>query len=204
MVKKDCYFALIIGELDALIIMFLARNFSGQLAQIPYLQGIISYIWLILPALAFLGIIIADFLARWLKVLWQLAKFLLVGTSNVFVDLGVLGALQFATGIASGYWYSVFKAISSLFSIFNSYLWNKFWSFEQKDNSEATKEAVKFFAVAGSGILVNNLIASYLVNVLGPQGGLSKQGWGIVAGVIAAIIVFIWDFVGYKFFVFKK
>ena len=204
MVKKDCYFALIIGELDALIIMFLARNFSEQLAQIPYAQGVISYIWLILPALAFLGIIVADFLSRWLKVLWQLAKFLLVGTSNVFVDLGVLGLLQFVTGIASGYWYSVFKAASSLVSIFNSYLWNKFWSFEQKDNSEATKEAVKFFAVALCGILVNNFIASYLVNVLGPQGGLSKQGWGIIAGVVAAIIVFVWDFVGYKFFVFKK
>lgn len=204
MVKKDCYFALIICELDALIIMFLALNFSEQLAHIPYAQGVISYIWLILPALAFLGIIVADFLSRWLKVLWQLAKFLLVGTSNVFVDLGVLGLLQFVTGIASGYWYSVFKAASSLVSIFNSYLWNKFWSFEQKDNSEATKEAVKFFAVALSGILVNNFIASYLVNVLGPQGGLSKQGWGIIAGVVAAIIVFVWDFVGYKFFVFKK
>lgn len=202
--KRDIFCALAIALADAFVILFLARNFSDQLTAYPFLSLAIRYIWLILPILAIIGIYVAEFLSRYFKVIWQLAKFLLVGTSNVFVDLGVLGLLQFITGIAIGYWYSLFKAISALFAILNSYFWNKFWSFEQKDNSQAGKEALKFFAVAGSGIIVNNAIASYMVNVMRPQMGISLQGWGIIAGVVAAIIVFVWDFLGYKFFVFKK
>ncbi len=202
--KKDIAIGAIIAELDALILIFLARNFEEQTAAFPATRDLIFLSWLILPALAILGICVAKKIGEKMPVIWQIAKFLLVGTSNVFVDLGILGFLQMASGRAEGAYYAAFKAVSAVCAIINSYLWNKFWSFEKKDTGIIGKEAVLFFIVATIGISLNALIASYIVNKISPTFGLNSQAWGLYAGFIAALIVFVWDFLGYKLVVFKK
>jgi len=43
-----------------------------------------------------------------------------------------------------------------------------------------------------------------VVNGVDPQLGLSASAWGTVGGIAAAFGVMTWNFIGYKFFVFKK
>ena len=157
-----------------------------------------------MPILSVLGIFIASFLAKKIPVLLQFAKFVLVGALNTFIDLGVLNLLMFIFSISAGWLYSLIKAVSFTCSVIHSYFWNKFWTYEQKETGVKGKEFGKFFLVAGTGFFLNVSIASFVVNILGPQFGLSAEIWANVGAIIATICVFMWNFLGYKFIVFKK
>ena len=76
----------------------------------------------------------------------QFIKFLLVGVLNTGIDFGVLNLLMFSTGITSGFYYPIFKAISFICGVINSYIWNKRWTF-QKGNKLGKKEFSKFFTI---------------------------------------------------------
>jgi putative flippase GtrA len=47
-------------------------------------------------------------------------------------------------------------------------------------------------------------IASFIVNVIGPQFGISSLIWANIGKIGGIIGAFIWNFLGYKFIVFKK
>jgi putative flippase GtrA len=67
-----------------------------------------------------------------------------------------------------------------------------------------SKEFYQFFAVTLTGLIINVSIAHLIVNVMGPQFSLPAALWGNLGGIGAVIVTFAWNFVGYKFFVFKK
>ena len=72
------------------------------------------------------------FASKWSTAL-QFGKFIAVGQSNAAIDIGVLNLLILFTDIDSGIHFSVFKGISFVFAVVNSFLWNKFWSFGSKE-----------------------------------------------------------------------
>jgi len=43
-----------------------------------------------------------------------------------------------------------------------------------------------------------------VVNVIGAPTGIADKTWANIGGLTASIIVLSWNFIGYKFFVFKK
>ena len=61
-----------------------------------------------------------------------------------------------------------------------------------------------FFLIAGISFLLNVSVASLLVNVLGPQFGLSQEIWANIGAIIAAFAALFCNFIGYKFIVFKR
>jgi putative flippase GtrA len=65
------------------------------------------------------------------------------------------------------------------------------------------KETLQFFAVTGIGLIINVAVASFVNDKIGVQYGLSKMLWGNIAAIIAAFVSFAWNFIGYKFIVFK-
>jgi len=65
------------------------------------------------------------------------------------------------------------------------------------------KEFGQFFMVTLIGLGLNIGVASFVVNVIGPQFGMSETLWANVGGIAAAFGVTAWNFIGYKFFVFK-
>mgnify|MGYP001572410966 FL=1 len=134
-----------------------------------------------------------------MQVLHQITKFVIVGVSNTLVDLAVLNLLIFLTGIASGAGFSFFKAVSFLFAVTNSYFWNRRWTF-RSDKQVFTQ----FFVVSTIGLLLNVGTASFFVNILGPQFGLSETIWANVGAVGGTLVVMTWNFLGYKFVVFRK
>jgi len=134
-----------------------------------------------------------------MQVLRQIMKFVIVGVSNTLVDLMVLNFLIFLTGVASGLPFGVFKGISFLVAATNSYFWNKRWTFRSNK-----KVFVQFLTVSTVGLFLNVSTASFLVNIVQPQFGLSEKVWANVGAINGTLVVMTWNFIGYKFVVFKR
>ena len=205
MKKSNIFSPFIIGEAVALIFLGVLRYSPEYLPTLPSLVIKLSPLFIIVfPVLSFFGVFVTQFLGRKIPALFQLAKFVLVGALNTFIDFGILILLLTIFGVSAGLFYSISKAFSFTCSVVNSYFWNKFWTFGKKETKGVSKEFGKFFLIAGTGFLVNVGIASFVVNIIGPQFGLSIKIWAMLGAFLAIICVFMWNFLGYKFIVFKK
>jgi putative flippase GtrA len=197
MQKSDIIIALVIGELIALFSLGILKNIGIQLEWL-------YWVWpIIVPIGALFGLVIAYFLGKKFIILWQAAKFILVGALNTFVDLGILNILILISGISSGLFFSVFKGISFIVAVINSYFWNKYWTFKKKESVAPGKEFGQFLAVSVIGFGINVGIASLVVNLIGPQFGLSEKIWANIGAIAATLSGMTWNFLGYKFIVFK-
>lgn len=205
MKKENIIYPVIIAEAIALILLAILKYAPKYLPELPpFVIKLVWYFPIALPLLGLLGIFIASFLGRRIPALFQLAKFVLVGALNTFVDFGILILLLTIFGVTAGLLYSVSKAFSFSCSVVNSYFWNKFWTFGKKETKGAGREFGKFYLIAGIGFLLNVAVASFVVTIIGPQFGLSGEIWAMVGAFIAVLCVFIWNFTGYKFIVFKR
>ena len=133
----------------------------------------------------------------------QFIKFLTVGLFNTGIDFGILNLLMFSTGISSGFAYSIFKAISFTCAVINSYIWNKRWTFQKGTNVEK-KEFSKFFTISLIAFSINIGVASILVNLVGPIGGISSYAWANISALVAAGFTTLINFFGYKYLVFRE
>lgn len=196
MKRSDFIIALVIGELIALFSFGILKNLELETKLLYWILPIF------LPIFCSFCLWFASMLAKKIAVIWQLAKFVLVGVLNTVIDIGVLNLLILIFSIASGPFYSVFKGISFVLSVVNSYFWNKHWTFDKK-TGKTEKEFIQFFIVSFIGFLINVSSASIIVNLVGPQFGLSASIWANVGAVGAAFCGMTWNFLGYKFIVFK-
>ena len=155
-----------------------------------------------LGALTFIGLLLTHFLSKWVTVLWQVGKFIVAGGLNTFVDFGILNLLILFTGVAAGGQFSVFKGVAFTAAVINSYYWNKYWTFEFKEKKKG--EFLEFIVVSVIGLGINVGVASIVVNVVGPLGGISPVVWANIGAFAATLTALAWNFVGYKFIVFKK
>ena len=201
--KIDILIVLLIGEAAGWLLFLVINNLelnaflikSIPLWILPVFFPIFCLIWFLLMSL----------LSKKNKSFLQIGKFALVGGINFLLDLGVLNLFIFLTSIASGPFYSVFKGASFVVAVINSYLLNKFWTFsDQRQNKKVTKEFLSFIVVSLIGLFINNIVASFLVNYIGPQAGLSENLWASIGAIVAAFVGMFWNFVGYKFVVFRK
>jgi len=201
--RADIAFAFFIGLVVGLLSLPIISNFSDQF---EFLR--LGWIKFLIPfALAFgsmLGVWIASIIAQRIFFIWQVAKFGLVGTLNTFIDLGVLNILIFITGIERGVGYTFFAGASFLVAVFNSYFWNKFWTFRATQLTSTGKEFIQFVVISLIGVVVNVIIASLIVNVVGAPSGVDPKVWANVGKVAAIPMALIWNFIGYKFIVFKR
>lgn len=134
----------------------------------------------------------------------QFVKFAIVGVINTAVDFGVLNLLIFFTKISSGIYYSTFKGISFTAAVLNSYVWNRFWTFKDAQEKNPAAQFGKFIIVSLIGFGINVGTASLIVNVIGPQFGVSEHAWANIGAICATAISWVWNFTGYKFWAFRK
>ncbi len=162
-------------------------------------------------ALAPFLIWLSELLSRFFKGIYQFAQFAAVGTLNSFIDIGVFNfetAIYGVTPVSTAA-FVVFKAISFLCGTTNSFFWNKYWTFSSNRAThpegaiKETKEAASFYVIAGIGWAVNVGVAT-AIKLLEPSGVSSKLWVNIVAPLCGIAASFIWDFLGYKYVVFKK
>ena len=206
-IKSDIIGSFVIGFFSA--VFFIALSYATISVLRPD-ENPPAYYWfalIIFPTLSAIGIVIINDLKNRLRgkfaLGYQFYKFVLVGGLNTLLDLSILNGLIVLTGIAIGWEFSVFKGVSFAVAVINSYFWNKFWTFGKKKGG-GLGEFSQFIAVSLVGLGINVGAASLLVNVIGPQGGMSPQLWANVGAVAAIVFTTAWNFIGYKFFVFKK
>jgi putative flippase GtrA len=197
--RNDLFKSILIGILVSLFLFIFKLD---NLLKLSFLQ--IFYIILIFNTFIVIGFFIVSKLSRKIKSLYQLFKFSLVGSLNTVVDLFVLNFLMNLFGIYKGLPYSIFKSISFVAAATNSYFWNKNWTFDKKEVFFEKKEYYKFLTVAFVGLLINVLIASIIVNIVGPFQGISDRIWANLADLVAMLFSSIWNFLGFKIIVFNK
>ncbi|OGZ57665.1 MAG: hypothetical protein A2728_00485 [Candidatus Spechtbacteria bacterium RIFCSPHIGHO2_01_FULL_38_11] len=204
--KNDFLSAVIIGEAVAWLLFIMAQVNARYLPLPAGVVNSLSSPWLLavsFPILSVAGLYVFYFLGKKVRALYQVAKFALIGALNTFVDLGILNLLILLTGITSGFGFLAFKGVSFVIAVVNSYFWNKFWTFKS-GRSTTQKEFFQFFVVSAIGVFLNVGVAYFIVDIIGPQRGLTPEIWANVGALIATFIVLVWNFIGYKLWVFKK
>jgi putative flippase GtrA len=145
----------------------------------------------------------------------QFGKFIIVGVINTGIDFLVLNVEMKITGITSGGAIFVLNAISFSVATVNSYFLNKFWTFQDKDGAHETAKFSQFMAVSVVGVVINSSIVYLVTSFLSPFLGIGailaflsgkniNQFWANFAKLAATGISLIWNFIGYKLWVFKK
>ena len=203
MKKKDFIISYILGWIIATFIYVIRFSLINELPGQIVLLINKFFIFAVIPVLCTLGIYFAHKIGKnWLTVR-QFSKYALVGLSNLTIDFGVLNILIYMTDRDRGFYFTIFKAVSFSFALINSYLWNKFWSFENRGVSRAGKQFITFVTVALGGLLINVVIASYIVNSI-QVDFVSSRIWANIGAIISGFAVVAWNFTGYKFVVFRE
>jgi putative flippase GtrA len=155
--------------------------------------------------LAPLALSILYLLSRKIAIFYQIGKFAAVGSSNAFVDIGLLNLISlFVLLDKASLEFKAVAAGTAFVATVNSFLWNKFWAFEAGKSAEKPlMELVKFYAVTGFSALVNGTVTGIVASLVldsGMSDGLATN-IGKLGGIFSALA---FNFLGYKFIVFKK
>ncbi len=197
--KKNILIAVLAGALIGVLTIPTISNLPlpGFMASLGTMN-----VALILGALSVLGYMIAELLSKWIAVFRQIGRFAIVGVLNTVLDFAVLNLLITMSGITEGPAASAFKGVSFIVAVVNSYYWNKRWTFEFK--GKVNREFLQFFVVSAIGFGLNVGAFSIIVNVIGPVGGAAPAAWANVGALTGTLVGLAWNFVGYKFIVFKS
>ena len=204
--RTDYKIAVITGFFTGVFLLPLLYNL-----EIVFPFGISRFSVLIIISILWIaGIWIGNFLSRWMRIMAQFSRYVAAGFLSFAIDFGIFNLLIMLTGITSGFNLSLFKGASYLFANVNAYLWNKYWVFRSYTPDEhislqtVLNEYGKFFIVSIVGFVINIAITSFVVDFVGPKFGFGDKAWANVAAIASVALVIIWNFTGYKLFVFRK
>ena len=205
MKKIDIISPIVLGLIISAFIISLIRVTDSE----SIISGIdASLLWVLIiavvPSFLVLWVYISSHLGKRRQIFFQFGKFIPIGVSNTAIDFGTLNLLILTTGIDKGFWFSAFKGISFVCAVLNSYLWNKLWTFDGGGTDDVGKQFLKFLVVASIGFVINVSVASFIVNFIEPVAGISPILWANIAAFTSIVIVILWNFLGYKFLVFKN
>jgi putative flippase GtrA len=90
-----------------------------------------------------------------------------------------------------------------LLALTNSYLLNRYWTFKTPTRPRSAREVGSFVLVSLIGVSLNTAFVVALTRVMAPPVGLTPQLWENLAKALATGGALLWNFVGYKYFVFR-
>ncbi len=206
--RSDFWRALIAGEGIALLTLPTLRNlnllsFLNHSASIK-LSALLG--WLIFfPLATVFGLYIFYLVSRdrWPR-FFELGKYGIVGILNTFMSLGIFNFFILLTNRASGFLVDLFALTAFVITVTNSFFWNKFWIFGEKNPALMKTEYVRFFSVSGAIALFNLLLVHLWVNVLGAPAGFDPALWANIIFILTIPISFFGNYFGYRIFVFKR
>jgi putative flippase GtrA len=137
------------------------------------------------------------------RLIVEVRRFGVVGLVNTALDLAVLNGLIFLTHMGrNGIWFSIFKTISFLVAVLNSYFINHSWTFGRSGGERSVSQAGQFLAVSLLGAVINVSSASYVDNFIAPIHGIERY-WPSIAALAGTASALIFNFLGYKHIVFS-
>lgn len=159
---------------------------------------------LVFPIVIAGGIWLGDFLARWFGFFRQVARFSAVGILNTAIDFGILNILSLTTGITHGLIIGGVNTPGFVVAVINSYFLNKLWVFKGGDRDHLLYDFPKFLAVTLVGLAINSGIVIVGTTYISPLMGASPSVWLNIVKFFATFFSLLWNFLGFKYFVFKK
>jgi len=200
--KTDYTIAAFIGFLSGIFILPVLFNLGFRDRLIFFILP------LAIPPLFALGMWFSGLLSHRLPFMAQFGKFAAVGFLNTAIDFGVLNLLSAAIGVTAGFIIGGVNVPGFGIAVFNSYFWNKLWVFSDREKENIFHDFPKFLAVTFIGLIINSVIVILLTTYLVPFAALSGRIWRYVwlniSKAAATVISLVWNFTGYKFFVFRK
>jgi len=137
-------------------------------------------------------------------VVGQFLRFVVVGIINTATDYVILFALSKITGVTRGNGIIPLNMISFSCAVIMSYYLHKHWSFADKEGHEQGRKFTRFLAVSLVALLINTGIVRLITTDIHPLFQLSPSLWLLAAKAVGTGVVMVWNFIGYKIFVFKK
>jgi len=155
----------------------------------------------------------------------QIIKFCIVGGTSFIIDFGLswlfLRIIPYGDQLLSealGSWLvanmpglfsfaktpynaaiPILGGLASFIAMFNSFIWNRSWTFRVKGRAERLAQLRRFYTVSILGAIWNTLITSALANVIPGHPNRSLA----VAKIVAAGVVAIWNFMGQRYYAFR-
>jgi putative flippase GtrA len=133
-------------------------------------------------------------------------RFGITGVLNTGTDFFVLNILiaSFGPGVGS-IGYAAMKATSFCAALVQSYFLNRHWVFSAATDGKMAdaKEGGRFFAVSLVGFLINIASSSFVFAFLERSSAVDSRLAANAAAMVGTILVLLWNYAGYKFFVFR-
>lgn len=137
----------------------------------------------------------------------EYAKFGATGVINTSVDFAILNLLLFfVTSTPQNIEYAAFKTFSFLGAVSVSYVLNRSWVFSHQTQGQdiTLKESSKFFLISIIGLLVNVSVSFLVFSAFETLGKTHPALSANISSLIATIFTIVWNYTGYKFFVFRS
>src|SRR2546430_2207666 len=131
---------------------------------------------------------------------WQAVRFVIVGISNVTIDVLTLNLLLLSFPTSNSGLLLLYNSAAYAIGAFNSYVLNKYWTFHSR-RATTGSELLRFAIVNVAGILCSDCIIWIAAGILQPVGGDSiilgkglKGGWVIGSAMLSYLGMRLWGF----------
>ncbi len=141
---------------------------------------------------------------RLTRIAKQFSVFVFIGVINTSIDFLVLNIEIRLTGITSGAGLFVMNTVSFFVAVINSYFMNKYWTFHDVTRDQEETKFAEFITISVIGSGINSSVVYAITTHINPIFAVSPLIWANIAKLMATGISLVWNFVGYKLFVFKK
>lgn len=202
LVQRDYFFITFIGVAFAIFSIPILKNLA--IGKIPITITTAVTLVIFFTIFANIALYISGLIAKKIPVVLQIAKFAAVGAFNTFLDWGIVNLLMSATQVFSGPLFALFNGISFLAANSGSYFWNKYWTFASNGKKKAEGSFFQFFGITLIGLFVKVAISYGLVNYVSHPATMTPSRWANVGLALGTLLALVWNFIGYKLWVFKK
>lgn len=210
--KRDYLLGIISGFLSGVFL------FSTALVFGSFPLSSLLLIPLITVALGIAGVAVGALFGIIAPSLFEFARYAVVGTLSASIDFAILNALSHTTGITTGIHVGWINVPGFFIGTINGYLWNKLWVFHEEIHPSKFFRAngtlrgkylehtfgdlPKFIAVTLGGLVVSSVCVVFITTYIPPPQGFSPTAWLNIAKAVASFAAILWNFIGYKVFVF--
>ena len=159
--------------------------------------------WVVAPLWA-IGVWFGGFLGRRISFFTEFGKYVAVGFLSAAIDFGVLNVMSMVSGVTAGIVIGGVNIPGFILAVINAYLWNRLWVFSAKASGTGVMaDFPKFLAVTIAALFINSSIVAGITIYVPPQFGLETKQWLNAAKLVGNAVIIVWNFLGYKFVVFR-
>lgn len=205
--QSSLWFGLLAGELIALFSLpvFVNLGLLGRFGIAGTRLVLTGLGWcLLVPLLVASGLKVLTLLPLPHSFSREFVRYGVIGVLNTLLNISIFNLLMLLSGVTRGPLIAVFSIITFVIVITHAFVWNKFTVFASHEGADAKRQYANFFLVSGTTALVNTALIYVLINMVGPGVPLDPTHWANIVIILTIPVSFAGNFLGYKFFVFKK